>query len=239
MSGSYLNIGGGPGFNYPGWVNLDAAATPPFDLAKEAFPLANGSVDLAYSSHCLEHLDDAAVAHVLRETRRVLRPGAPFVVKLPDWAGVLAAWRAGDDAYFRQWGMEAVAHTWDADTITARASMVFCGYWNAAWGDHFKGPGPQGPDPYHGPARIRDEIAAAILEHGSPRSISRILTRIVRATVPDARFNHQNAWGRAEFEFERLVLAQGFRLWPFHGEVVIPGIAAMSAISTYYEFQAV
>ena len=47
-----------------------------------------GPFDAAYSSHCLEHLppDDARVA--LAEFRRVLKPGAPLIIIVPNIEGV-------------------------------------------------------------------------------------------------------------------------------------------------------
>jgi ubiquinone/menaquinone biosynthesis C-methylase UbiE len=47
--------------------------------------LADGTVDLAFSSNFLEHLSDkAAIDVVLREVRRVLKPGGRYVVIQPN-----------------------------------------------------------------------------------------------------------------------------------------------------------
>jgi malonyl-CoA O-methyltransferase len=62
-----------------------------------ALPLADGSVDLLFSSLCLQWLDD--VPATLAEFRRVLRPGGLMLVTTfgPDTLGELRdAWVAGD-----------------------------------------------------------------------------------------------------------------------------------------------
>src|SRR4051812_13155753 len=47
----------------------------------DTLPVADSSCDFLISSHCLEHCPDTLA--VLREWRRVLRPGAALVLILP------------------------------------------------------------------------------------------------------------------------------------------------------------
>lgn len=47
-------------------------------------PLADGSVEVAYSCHMMEHLDRDAARAYLRESLRVLRPGGILRVAVPD-----------------------------------------------------------------------------------------------------------------------------------------------------------
>jgi SAM-dependent methyltransferase len=47
-------------------------------------PLVTGSVDVAYSSHMMEHLARPAAAEYLRESLRVLRPGGVLRISVPD-----------------------------------------------------------------------------------------------------------------------------------------------------------
>jgi predicted SAM-dependent methyltransferase len=84
-----LNIGGGPNFKHNGWVNLESVQSPqnpfPFMLSPSAvFPVASSSIQLVYSSHCLEQLDDATVAQTLKEARRVLGSEGILLLKLPE-----------------------------------------------------------------------------------------------------------------------------------------------------------
>jgi SAM-dependent methyltransferase len=55
----------------------------------DALPLRDASVDAAFSHALLEHVADPVA--VLREVRRVLRPGGVAVVTSPDWGGFLLA----------------------------------------------------------------------------------------------------------------------------------------------------
>ena len=50
----------------------------------QRIPLANGSVDAAFSTHVLQHLPDAdATVSYLREVSRVLKPGGTIMVHVP------------------------------------------------------------------------------------------------------------------------------------------------------------
>ncbi len=53
------------------------------DVAKR-LPLSDGSVDVLYSSHMLEHLDREEASLFLKEARRVLCPGGIIRLAVPD-----------------------------------------------------------------------------------------------------------------------------------------------------------
>lgn len=101
-SGLRLHIGGG-GERLPGWINLDLS--PRADLPWNVLwglPYPDGSVDLAFSAHTLEHLDyphDALA--FLREVRRVLRPAGVLRLVVPDAEKYFAAYARGDETFFR------------------------------------------------------------------------------------------------------------------------------------------
>lgn len=245
--GAYLNIGGGAGFQHTGWVNLESAVGPknlfPFHLTPGCiFPVRSGIMQKVYSSHCLEHLDDATVAQVLREARRVIARDGRLVIKIPDFDEVLERWRAADKGYFDRWYIDSVVHSWPnknmPDTLSMRASFIFCGYWNAAWGDHFSSERRQRPGAYHGPATTAAKIDA-ILEGHPPHTIAQVLSDYVRSRESDYTFNHQNAWSRAEFA--DLLHKHGFCLQSTDRASIlaehfdIPDITSNEAISAYYE----
>src|SRR5690606_18614684 len=83
-------------------LEVAARRLPPGSLLQGSaveLPLADDSVDFAFSLGVLHHLPDTEGA--LRDVRRVLRPGAPFLVYLyysfdnrPGWFRAL--WRASD-----------------------------------------------------------------------------------------------------------------------------------------------
>lgn len=52
--------------------------------ATKGLPIPNSSVDVLYSSHMLEHLDQKEAALFLREARRVLRSGGIIRLAVPD-----------------------------------------------------------------------------------------------------------------------------------------------------------
>jgi tetratricopeptide (TPR) repeat protein len=248
----FLNVGGGPEFVHPRWTNLEAAAGPgnptPFRFDPACtFPLPTGSMLLVYSSHCLEHLDDATVARVLAETRRVIRDDGAVVLKLPDFDRALAAWRSREPSFFGDafWGFHTVAWTWPGravpDTLDTRAAMLFCGYWNAAYGPegvHFApGRGRRVDGAYHGPPRLAPDDVAALLALPSPHALAAALCDRARAEEPEARFNHQNAWSRDELC--GVLAAAGFAVLSFDAERIrrrwafVPDLESMCAQSLY------
>ena len=151
----YLNIGGGPNFQFAHWRNLEAvesAANPsPFHFDPDCvFPLDDASLPLVYSSHCIEHLDDPTVDRVLKEARRVVRPEGALLLKIPDFDRIADDWRRGEPEIICAplWGLESLQPLWRKrgveDSVDSRAAMIFCGFWNDAYAGadgHFAGEG--------------------------------------------------------------------------------------------------
>jgi tetratricopeptide (TPR) repeat protein len=241
-----VNIGGGSGFNHSGWLNLDGANTQSFKLTPECrFPLPSESVHTVYTSHCLEHLDDATVSRVLEEARRVMTDDARLILKIPDFDMVLDHWRRGEEAFFMSpiWGFESVNDTWPhrsiSDSIDNRAAMIFCGFWNEAYGDDHFGHHtiPDRVNAYHGPPAVTREFLNELKDGHSPHQISTNLREVVTSRERSYTFNHQNAWSRAEFT--HVLFNSGFKPLSFDSELIvtestdIPGIREMRSISMY------
>lgn len=55
------------------------------DVGREAFPIADASVDLAFSKAVIEHLYLPQIEHFMLELRRITRPGGYVVLMTPDW----------------------------------------------------------------------------------------------------------------------------------------------------------
>ena len=66
--------------------------------ATRRIPLADGSVDVLYSSHMLEHLQRQGAATFLREGYRVLRPGGILRLVIPDLRKQLETYGSSGDA---------------------------------------------------------------------------------------------------------------------------------------------
>lgn len=106
----YLNVGGGR-FAKPHWRVLDHASAS-YDYSsvfvdvdvdlerRETWPVDDGSIDLVYSSHTLEHLSDATVEHVLAESYRVLKPGGGIRITVPDIDLAIEWYERGDVDWF-------------------------------------------------------------------------------------------------------------------------------------------
>jgi SAM-dependent methyltransferase len=179
-----LNIGGGPNFNIPGWINLDGAGSElnpyPFLFSSTCiFPIPSGVVGLVYSSHCLEHLNDETVERVLQEAKRVLREDGVLVLKLPDFELALKSWKSNNLDYFNLWGLQELLPTWSnnnvEDTVDNRVSMIFCGYWNEFYGDHFSKDFSNFSSAYHGPAKILKKELQGYLSSLSCHDLSKKL----------------------------------------------------------------
>jgi SAM-dependent methyltransferase len=81
-----LNLGCGERF-HPEWVNLDLHPTDTsvrgWDL-QEGLPFPDGSFDVVYHSHVLEHFPKAEGLRFLKQCYRVLRPNGIIRVAVPD-----------------------------------------------------------------------------------------------------------------------------------------------------------
>jgi predicted SAM-dependent methyltransferase len=87
----------------PGWINSDIKEGPRIDIScdiTQGLPLETDSIDYAVSIHALPeiHYDDQVT--VLRELRRVLKPGGPLRLALPDIERSIAAYQRGDRSFY-------------------------------------------------------------------------------------------------------------------------------------------
>lgn len=71
---------------WPGWINVDGdRAGDCADVVADlrALPFETGTVDTAVAIHVLEHFYEWEAVDVLKEWRRVLKPGGQLIVELP------------------------------------------------------------------------------------------------------------------------------------------------------------
>lgn len=91
-----LHLGCGD-IDHPGFVNVDGRRAKHVHCVQRIDKLArfcDDSASLIYVSHCLEHVSHRELVHVLREWRRVLKPGGVVRISVPDFDLML-------DAYLR------------------------------------------------------------------------------------------------------------------------------------------
>jgi SAM-dependent methyltransferase len=87
----------------PGWINSDIKSLPGIDVScdiRDGLPLETASLDYIVSIHALPEIPYSDQVPVLRELRRVLRPGGVLRLGLPDLDKGIAAYQRGDRDYF-------------------------------------------------------------------------------------------------------------------------------------------
>lgn len=97
-----LNWGSGT-YPQPGWTNSDQKAGPGIDLAcdiRHGLPLPDRSFDYAVSIHALPEMPWPDLVPALAELRRVLRPGAPLRIAVPDVDRAIAAYQNREAGFF-------------------------------------------------------------------------------------------------------------------------------------------
>jgi SAM-dependent methyltransferase len=69
-----------------GWLNADlAGADVNLDIGVNRFPFVNDTFESVVCQHVVEHLDmEDELLHMLREVRRVMKPGGEFWIATPD-----------------------------------------------------------------------------------------------------------------------------------------------------------
>lgn len=90
-------------FPAEGWINTNLEPGPGVDVQvdiRDGLPLPSDSLQYIASMHALVELPYLAVVPALGELRRVLEPGGVLRLGLPDLDRAIAAYRAGDRAYF-------------------------------------------------------------------------------------------------------------------------------------------
>jgi predicted SAM-dependent methyltransferase len=95
-----IHIGCG-GHHLPGWINLDNYPAPLAVNLEWGLPLPNGSANVVFVSHLLEHLFYPAQSHrLLAEIHRALEPGGTVRIVVPDIEQFINAYVNNDRAFF-------------------------------------------------------------------------------------------------------------------------------------------
>jgi SAM-dependent methyltransferase len=246
-SPKHVNIGGGPNFSAFRWINLEAVSSrvnsQPFILSPDCqFPLPSNSVWTVYNSHNLEHLDSDTAHRVIAEAHRVLKNKGHLILKIPDYDKIIELWKKEDHKFFRdEWSIDSIVWSWKnrgiPDTLDYRVAVIFCGFWNDEYGDHFSNKISRNSNAYHGPPVVSQDFLQNLKKGKQPGEIAKILRNIVIQNEPSYHFNHQTAWGK--HELINMVTAHGFKVVSTDtNEIIktfsyIPGIKDLQKISLY------
>ena len=97
-----LEIGPGPKKLGNDWITADCRPGSDylFFWGIDRLPCEDGTFDLIYSSHCLEHVPWFNTKHAIAEVFRLLKPGGTFRVHVPNFAFLVECYQdriAGDD----------------------------------------------------------------------------------------------------------------------------------------------
>ena len=208
-----LNIGGGPHFYHPGWINLDGAFGVanlyPFKFHERChFPIENEAINQIYSCHTFEHFDERTLSRVLSEAHRVLSSDGEFLIKIPDFDLYFELYDRGDiQALERLTLIHKVSKyiVEEGIDITNETVLSFsmCNYWNSAYGADLyqKSTITDSKGAYFGPAKIRDpEMLREFFKSRSPYKISQALRSFVVTTEGDYTWGHQIAFSFLEFK---------------------------------------
>ena len=118
----FYNVGAG-GFSHPCWTNVDYGSDwygpvqsnfVQYDLlGTDPLPVADGTAEIVYSSHSIEHIPEDAAQRLFNEAYRVLRPGGYVRLTCPDSDLSLAALRRDDEDFF-YWDRSGtpIEHKW-------------------------------------------------------------------------------------------------------------------------------
>ena len=80
---------------------------------RQGVPYADGSVDVVYSSHFLEHLNREDGRRFLAECRRVLKPGGVLRIVVPDLRAIVARYENAEipaDSFCKELGVLSTDH---------------------------------------------------------------------------------------------------------------------------------
>ncbi len=97
-----INIGAG-NWKKDDWLTLDCylEADIQVDLRKfTPFPIADNVVTKAFSSHCIEHIEDPHLEYMLKELFRTMKSGAVLRLACPDADKALDAYKNNDINWF-------------------------------------------------------------------------------------------------------------------------------------------
>lgn len=97
-----IEIGAGHKKGSDGWLTMDLdGADIQWDL-RYGMPFSENSIDQIYSSHFFEHLSASEASKLLKECKRVLKPGGIFSICVPNAKRYIEAYLNKDISFWQQ-----------------------------------------------------------------------------------------------------------------------------------------
>ena len=115
--------------------------------------------------------------------------------------------------------------------------MWSCGFWNKAYGSHFKRDIRKNKSAYHGPPVSGLKYIDKIKNMRSPHEISLLLRNLVIQEETDFEFNHQNSWSKSELK--KLLTEHDLKVISFNKDEIVkkfkslPKIEELKELSIY------
>ena len=212
----YINVGSGNRQWGPQWIcldEIDAEGVTKLKIGPDTiFPAQDNSIDMIYTSHLIEHQSDDTVDQIFRRSFRCLKPGGKLIVKIPDFDFFLTCIEGNNLVEIEDIGVNKVAWSWKSKgvefSLLNACSMMFCGYWNQSYGDHFSKKINKSSSAYHGPAVCAHKDLMKIFSTKNPHLISESLCKVALLDPEFKTFNHRNAWSLEQLK--SLAKSHGF-----------------------------
>jgi len=120
LENKFINIGSCD-FQKDGWINLDkpcshySARQSSIDISHDLmtfdpFPIENKCLEIAYTSHTIEHISDEFAIHLFKEVHRVLKKSGVFRITCPDIGKCYKAYKEGNKEYIVNWLLNPAGH---------------------------------------------------------------------------------------------------------------------------------
>ncbi len=128
---------------WDGFVNVDLHDSD-VDCDIRTLPFGDNSADEIHAIHVVEHFFITEIENILKEWKRVLKPGGLLAIELPCWDKVIEHIQAGSPENFTRWplygdpsthkdGVPAL-HKWCYSFKEMQTLLELCGFAHIVWG---------------------------------------------------------------------------------------------------------
>ena len=221
----FLQIGGGPKFLQPGWVNVDnefGESNPhPVNFSVQLnIGVESNSIDFLNLSDKVKYFDQFVFFRVLCEVRRILKKGGLFLIKIPAYEKLLEGIRKGEfnSCFYRS--ICGIHSSWSVYGVSPTAWQLFSFYLCSAKNSDSKSnfwevSSIRKSNEYLGPLpNLNDKTIKELSEQLSINELASFLRRrysdFQQSNKSNWAFYNQNAWSRVDLKTQISVF--GFNL---------------------------